>query len=170
MIGGLIVTLFGVGFLFTLRDIPVLPLSSEETSGSATVTLSTTPETYQVGEEFTLTIQVTSDIPANTYAASLQFPANNLQVVDIIDTNSVVDLWVEEPSVHDAADSLFFAGGSLQPTGFTGTDTLLEVIFTATSPGTATFTIADLEIYAHDGQGSAIPLRDVEPLTVEITE
>ena len=131
--------------------------------------LTTSSESISVGGQYTLQLQVRSDIPANTYSASISFPPELLQVIEVDYEDGVVDLWIHEPSFDNEAGTISLAGGSLRQDGFLGEDTLLTFVIEPLQTGTIDLMIKESAMYAHDGAGTEIPLEETGPLSLTIT-
>ena len=131
--------------------------------------LTTSSESLSMGEQYTLKLQVQSEIPANTYSASIAFPPELLQVVEVDYEDSVVDLWINEPAFDNEAGTISLAGGSLRENGFTGEETLLTFVVEPLQTGTIDLMIDESAMYAHDGAGTEIPLAETGPLSLTIT-
>lgn len=118
--------------------------------------------TVGVGETQQFSVVVKSNVPVNTFAGELLFDTDRFNVVDISYNTSIANLWVEEPWYNRASNSVYFAGGTTVPGGFTGEGTLLTVTLQAVAIGDTTLSLHGARIMAHDGLGSEVTL--VEPL------
>ena len=170
LVGALLLGLMWYGPLIQPSEVAAPTDIDTETTPQGALTLETPTDTLTVGDTYTLELRVQADVPVNTYSTTLSFPNDRLRVVGTDDTNSVVDLWVEEPQVSNEAGVITLAGGSLLPDGFTGEDTLLTITVEAVAAGTAEITFADGALFAHDGAGTAVALTPFAPLVLTITD
>ncbi len=134
----------------------LLPTETEDTA------IMLNPGTFvsAPGETFTVKIETTSDIPVNAFKGTITFNEETLAVESIDYNTSLADLWAEEPWYENGAGTIGFAGGTTRPGGFTGTDTLLTVTFTALTPGNGDLVLRDTQVLMHDGQGTEATLTN----------
>ncbi len=113
-----------------------------------------------VGEPFTVTVEVDAVIPVNVFSGLITFN-NETLVVEKIDYNvSIADLWAVEPWYSNGDGTLEFAGGTTEPGGFTGSDTLITITFKTIGTGEAALKLSDARILQHDGLGTDVELVD----------
>lgn len=121
--------------------------------------LSFVPSTgsYEVGSTFTVGIQTGSMSPAlNAVSGVVAFPSDLLEVTSISKGQSIISLWVQEPSFSNSAGTINFEGIVLNP-GYTGTNgRVLTVTFKVKVKGVATLSFAAGSVLANDGEGSEI--------------
>jgi len=119
--------------------------------------LSPTTGSYQVGDSFSMTVQLSSVAQAaNAVYGAISFPTNRLQVTSVSKTGSIVNLWVQEPNYSNISGQVIFEGAILNP-GFTGSaGRLVTINFKAKTAGTATVSFSDGSILANDGLGTSI--------------
>lgn len=112
---------------------------------------------FNAGKEFQTTLFVNSEDQAmNAISGSLTFPQDVLEIVSIAKTNSIVSLWVKEPSFSNATSSIHFEGIVLNP-GFSGKGgKILTLNLRAKKPGSAALIWNAGAILANDGQGTNI--------------
>ena len=154
---------------FTQTQETEVPTSVDITTQGA-LTLEAPTDTLTVGDTYTLKLRVQADVPVNTYSAAVTFPNDLLEVVGTDDTNSVVDLWVEEPQASNESGTVTLAGGSLLPDGFTGEDNLLTITIEAIAAGVAEIRITDGALFAHDGAGTAVTLAPFSSVRLFIND
>lgn len=142
--------------ILALTGMYLLPTEAQDT------TLMLTPNTFvsAPGETFTVKIETTSDIPVNAFKGRISFNEETLAVASIDYNTSLADLWAQAPWYQSGAGIIEFAGGSTIPGGFTGTDTLLTVTFTALQAGSGNLVLNNTQILMHDGQGTEAVLTD----------
>ena len=113
----------------------------------------------QLNETFTVEVLVEANTPVNVFQGDLAFGTEFLSVESIDYNNSVADLWTSEPWYSNGDGTINFAGGTTQPGGFTGSDTIVSVTFKTEKVGNARVNFEEVRILRHDGLGSdaAIP-------------
>lgn len=165
-----------LAILLVVVDRMETPAAATEASPTGTAEgsffLTTSSQSLSVGEQQTVSLQVRSEIPANTYGTSITFPPELLRVIEIDYDDSFVDLWIEEPTFDNETGLITLAGGSLIEDGFIGEDTLLTFVIEPQQTGAADL-IVDIDnsaLHAHDGAGTEIPLADTSPLSFTISE
>ncbi len=143
-------------------------------TASAATLFATTPKTnYSVGETIPVTIYVSAGGQAiNAVEGRVSFPSDKLSGVSVSKSGSIVNLWVQEPSVSS------FTGVILNP-GYSGSrGRILTVNLRARAPGEATISLGSASVLANDGLGTNVltgasgvkivigdaPDRDVEPV------
>jgi hypothetical protein len=126
---------------------------------AATLFISPAAQSVAVGQEFTLTIDVSSaDVAMNAASGDISFPSNKLQVLSISKSNSVMNLWIRDPSFTNsvAGGNVHFEGIVLNP-GFIGaTGNLITITFEAIAPGDAPISFSMGAVLANDGNGTNI--------------
>jgi hypothetical protein len=149
LIASLVAGILGVsGFLMTPLVVEkVIAVSIEPSQGTVTA-----------GETFTIKIVVDSDTPVNVFKGLLRFDDTKLAVSSIDYNTSIADLWAEEPWYSNGAGTINFTGGTTRTGGFTGTGSLVTVTFTTIATGEAAIYMEEVQILAHDGLGTAIPI------------
>lgn len=124
---------------------------------AASITISPTSGSYVAGNNFTVTIQVSSiDQAMNAVQGVLLYPADKLSVVEFSKSGSIINLWVQEPFYNNGTGRLSFEGVALNP-GFTGSaGRILRVTFRSKAEGTATLSFTNVSVLANDGSGTNI--------------
>jgi len=112
---------------------------------------------YEPGTTFKVGIYAASDgVALNAVSGTVSFPASSLEVVSLSKNQSIVSLWVQEPSFSNADGIIRFEGIVLNP-GYTGSNgKILDVTFVAKSPSTPSLTFSAGSILANDGEGTEI--------------
>lgn len=142
--------------MIALTGMYLLPAAEKDTA------LRVMPNTFvsAPGETFTVKIETTSDTPVNAFKGTVTFNEATLAVQSIDYNTSLANLWAEAPWYQSGAGTIEFAGGTTVPGGFTGTDTLLTITFTALTPGSGDLVLNNTQILMHDGQGTEATLTD----------
>lgn len=121
-------------------------------------TLSVSPNTgvYTAGGTFTLSILLnTQQKSVNAADGQLSFNPKELQVVSVSRSNSIFNLWTQEPSFSNTAGTISFGGGS--PTGYTGArGTVMTITMKALASGAPKVSFKTGSVLAADGLGTNI--------------
>lgn len=152
----------------------LLGLSVPYFGQAATLYLDPREADMQVGEAIIMAVRIDVDEAAdeciNVVDAELSY-SGTIQAVDTSVGNSIMQLWVEQPTIDTEAKTITFAGGI--PNGYCGripgdpglTNVVAEVILRHTAPEAAdATTTAAVEfsprttVYLNDGSGAAAPL------------
>jgi len=131
----------------------VLPKFQTE---AATFRLLSTGETFTIGETFSMDIKIDSeDKSINGAQATLQFPADKIEVTKLDKTDSVFNLWLAEPSFDNQKGEIRFIAASIS--GFSGASLqVLKATFKVKGIGTADIVVSDGAITASDGSGTNV--------------
>lgn len=124
---------------------------------AATLYLSPSSGIYNVSQTFQVSVFVSSnDQPANAYSGTISFTQQNLEVVSISQTGSIVNFWAQEPGFLNNIGRVNFEGVTFHP-GFQGTSgRIITVTFKAKAAGTAVLSFAESAVLAADGKGTNI--------------
>ncbi len=124
---------------------------------SANLVLSPAPTTLSVGQKFNMTVFVSSaDQSVNAVSGSISFPTENLEVLSVSKSGSVLSLWVQEPSFSNQSGILSFEGIVLNP-GFTGkSGKIISVEFRAKTSGSGDVNFRSGSVLANDGSGTNV--------------
>jgi len=123
---------------------------------AASFNLPVTANNVKIGDKLSANIQIDSEgSTINAGQATLNFPANILQVDSFDKLNSVFSFWLQDPTLSNADGTLSFAAGSTS--GFAGPSLqVLTVNFSAISNGTANIVLTNGAISAADGSGTNV--------------
>ena len=140
-------------FLFAAQ----LFFSSESFAAGASLYLSPSANSYKIGQNFAVTVFVSSAAQAmNAAQGAISFPADKLSITSISKSGSVVSLWTQEPSFSNSSGAVSFEGIVLNP-GFTGSaGKMISINFKAKAPGDAVVSFSSGSILANDGKGTSI--------------
>lgn len=124
-------------------------------SHAATLYLSPTSRTLAVGERATLTVYVdAAGVPINAVSGSITYDASALEAVSIGKSGSVVNFWVQEPSI--SAGGASFEGVILNP-GYSGSrGKVADITFIARREADLSVSIAGASVLANDGTGTNV--------------
>lgn len=139
--------------LFVLFIVLFLP----KTSFSASLNLESNKTNIRENEEFVLSAVLDSSEKINAVEGTMVFDGNFLKVKEIRDGNSVVNFWVEKPSLVSDG-KIHFSG--ITPGGFSGSkEVIFSVVFkTKNEQGNTKISFSDLDILKNDGLGTKIPV------------
>jgi hypothetical protein len=120
------------------------------------------------GHSFSVNVGVTSaDKAMNAASGTVSFPSDMVEVTSITKTDSIISLWVQEPSF--SSNSVNFEGIVLNP-GYTGSaGRIITINFRAKAAGVATLNFSAGSVLANDGLGTSI-LSGMGNATITITE
>jgi hypothetical protein len=144
-----------------------LPLSAH----AASLYISPMAQNVTVGQAFTVSAYVSSsDRAMNAASGDISFPSNKLQVLSLSRKNSILNLWIREPSFTNSISGgdVHFEGIALNP-GFTGTGgNLITITFEAVGVGEAPVSFSSGAVLANDGSGTNI-LDDMQLADITIS-
>lgn len=135
---------------------------------AATLGLSPANTTVNIGSTISETVIVSSaDQAMNAISGTLSFPRDLLQVVSVSKTNSVLSLWVQDPTFSNTDGTISFSGIVPNP-GFTGgRGQVLSIQFRGKKVGAATVTFSSPQVLANDGNGTDI-LTSTDSATISV--
>ncbi len=124
---------------------------------AATFSFAPASGSYTVGSTISVGVYAgSSDKALNAASGIVSFPENLLEVVSISKNQSVISLWVQEPSFSNAAGTINYEGIVLNP-GYTGASgKVITVNFKVKAQGTALLSFSGGSILANDGSGTEI--------------
>lgn len=142
-----------------LRTALILAAFSLAPIAASAATLGATASKASISTGDIVTVRLVANsagVAINQGSATLQFPADLLDVLSVTKSGSIFSLWVEEPSYSNTTGRLTFDGGVPTP-GFNGSSgTVLTVSFHAKRAGTATLSLSDASLRANDGFGTNV--------------
>ncbi|MES2966387.1 MAG: hypothetical protein V4668_01210 [Patescibacteria group bacterium] len=144
-----------VGFL-TFASVLFMP-KSEQTG--TRMHIEPSELSIEANKEFTIDVFVQSEEPVNAFAGVLNFDESILEVARIDYNTSIANLWTQEPWFTKGAGTITFAGGTTKPGGFTGSGSLLTVIFKGKEGTTTPLTLTSTRVLKHDGLGTDAQLQ-----------
>lgn len=126
-------------------------------ANAASLNFSPTSGTYQVGQVFPVEIRTSSaDQSMNATEGVITFPQDKLEVVSLSKSNSIINLWVQEPSFSNAEGTMNFEGIVLNP-GYKGAGgRIITVNFRGKAVGSAPLAFSSASVLANDGLGTNI--------------
>lgn len=127
------------------------------------------PETtYGVGESFTVSLVIdTGGKQINTISGVLDIPLDKTEFLDLRYGNSIVSLWVEQPTVDRQKGLISFSGGI--PGGFSGSNgPLLSFSLRARREGQGKIFFKEAKVLLNDGQGTELTNLALPALTLTV--
>lgn len=121
----------------------------------------------EIGETVFLQVLAKADEPVNVISGSIVVPSQYTTIENISRENSIIDLWTQEPIITEDESKIFFSGGIISDSGFTGTGVLFEIVLKPTQEGTIEIYFEDSKMLAHDGTGFEVTCGDT-PVTLSI--
>lgn len=130
----------------------VAPLSVQAASLSVTAS----PSTVQVGNTVTVSVLVNSEgVAINNAEGSLTFPRELFDVISVSSDVSVFSLWIQAPT-YNGNSAISFNGGVPSP-GYLGSNgKIFNVVLRAKSSGSASFVLENAAVRANDGLGTNV--------------
>jgi len=124
---------------------------------AATLFFTPASGTYTQGQPLSLSVYVGSQTESvNAASGVISFPRDLLEVTSISKNQSIVSLWVQEPSFSNSNGTVNFEGIMLNP-GFTGqSGKILTINFRVKTPGRASISFASGSVLANDGAGTDV--------------
>jgi len=135
---------------------------------AATLSFVSSANTASIGKTVTVSVRIDSQGQSvNAAQGTIVYPAGILQVVSINHSNSVFNIWGQEPAVNTSTGAISFLGGGTN--SFTGTSLyILDVTFMVKGAGLATLDFANAGVTAGDGTGANI-LTGTNPLSITVS-
>lgn len=117
---------------------------------------------FNLEHDITVDVFVVSKVPFNAIDAEITFPSDDLSVVSITDRNSIIDLWVREPSYSNADGTVTFTGGTTLSGGVVGKSLIATITFHPKKAGTVPLTMAHSVVLAGNGRGTDLKEETVD--------
>ena len=123
---------------------------------AATLSLVPTQNTYQIGSVVTVKLLVNADTAINAISAKIQFPKDKLEITSVSKSNSIINLWAEEPTFSNGNGVADLQGIVLNP-GYVGSNGLvLTLKMKPIALGTTTLILSAASVMANDGKGTNV--------------
>ena len=118
--------------------------------------LSPGSESFIIEDAFSIEVQLdTAGIPINAAQATIYFPLDKLEVLNISKESSIFTLWPAEPRFSNSSGEISFSGGTPHP-GFSGIGNIITINFKAKKEGMVNLTLGEGRVLADDGKGTNI--------------
>lgn len=130
---------------------------SPQTLFGASFFLSPHNGSFEIGSTLSIGVYANSNgATFNAVSGVLSFPEDLLQVTSISKNQSLVSLWVQEPSFSNSDGIIRFEGIALNP-GYSGAQgKVLTINFKVKTAGTGSVTFTSGSILANDGAGTEL--------------
>jgi len=124
---------------------------------AASLSISPSSGTYNIGQTFSVSVYVSSaDQAMNAVSGVITFPADKVQVLSLSKSDSIINLWVQEPSFSNSNGTINFEGIVFNP-GFQGNNgKIITISLKVKAIGTASLSFTSSAVLANDGQGTNI--------------
>ncbi|MFA4880976.1 MAG: cohesin domain-containing protein [Candidatus Doudnabacteria bacterium] len=126
---------------------------------AAELNLTSQTQEFGVNQQFQIDLILdTENEEINAVEGKVSFPGELLELKEIRDGNSIINFWIERPSVLRETDAnIVFSG--ITPGGFNGKDGLIfTVVFEAKKEGSGTIEIQNVKVLLNDGEGTPADL------------
>lgn len=133
-------------------------LSPARAGATASLSLSPTQGTFIVGNTFDISIFVnTNDNDINTVETNIKFTPETIQIVSPSAGQSLISMWVTQPTFSNEQGTIYFAGGIPSPGINTTAGLISTITFRAKAPGEAKIEILPAsKVLLNDGKGTNI--------------
>jgi hypothetical protein len=121
------------------------------------------------GEETEIHVVFESATPINVVGGTVLIPTEYVEVTEVSNETSLIDLWTEGPVLSDDGSRLRFSGGLVSPEGVSGSGQVLAFKVRTLQAGKAELRLVESELLAHDGRGTNV-LGETRPITLNIRE
>ena len=134
---------------------------------AATMSFVSSESSAAVGATIDVSVRVDSGGQSvNAAQGTIHYPVNILQVQSVDHSNSIFNIWAQEPSVNTSTGDIAFLGGGTN--SFSGTSLyILDITFLVKGTGAATIDLTNAGVTVGDGTGSNI-LDGTNPLSINI--
>lgn len=135
----------------------VLFNTNAQSAQAASLYFSPASGSYNIDQTLTVSVYVSSrDQAINAVSGVISFPQDKLQVVSLSKTESVINLWIQEPSFSNSNGVINFEGVILNP-GYQGPGgKIISIQFRTNQIGQVNLNIAEASVLANDGLGTQI--------------
>lgn len=112
--------------------------------------------TFIIDEEFSVTVNVDTNMEINAASGKIYFPVEELEVIGLSKEESIFSLWTAEPSYSNSDGTIQFGGGLPTP-GFKGSEgKILTITFKTKEEGEVDVEFEEGLVLADDGKGTNI--------------
>jgi hypothetical protein len=132
------------------------PAQGQAQAGKATLLVSPSKGTYQIGEKFNISVYVNSGggTGINVVESTITF-TDNVSVTNINQSGTVIELWQAKPSFSNKNGTISFGGG--MTSAYSGSaGKIFTISFSALKAGAAKIAFGGSSVLAADGLGTNI--------------
>ena len=137
-------------------------------ASAASLYFSPSSGTYSVGQRFNVKVLVSStDKKMNAAGVDISFSPEDLELVSLSESNSLIDVWGERPTFDNNAGRISMEGLILD--GYQGSSgEIITLNFRSKSPGETTVHFSSGSVLAYNGLGTSI-LKGLDEANFTIT-
>jgi hypothetical protein len=141
---------------FTIFAVSAALLLAGRVASAASISAYTSKDAVAIGDTFTVSLVIDSEgIGVNAAQATVKFPAETLEVVDVDKTSSVFNFWLLGPTISNADGTVKFVAGSTS--GYSGKSlNVLNIRFRVKGAGKTQIALSEGAVTAADGSGSNV--------------
>ena len=145
----------------------IMPIALSGVAHAASMFFMSGVTNAAVGDTIDVSVRIDSQgQTVNAAQGTIEYPSSILQVVRVDHSNSVFNIWAQEPTVNTSTGEISFLGGSTN--AFSGPSLYtLDITFTARGTGLATLNFGNAGVTAGDGTGANI-LSSSTPISFRI--
>lgn len=120
-----------------------------------------------IGDTIDVSVRIdTQGQTVNVAQGTIDYPASILQVSRVDHSNSIFNIWAQEPSVNTSTGEISFLGGGTN--SFSGTSLyVLDITFVVRGTGTAALDFKNAGVTAGDGTGANV-LESTNPFSLSV--
>ena len=112
---------------------------------------------HKSGDLFVAHVLINTEEVLNAVAGTIVFPSELLELKEIKDGNSIINFWLERPTVGKAGEIVF---SGITPGGYTGAKRLIfSMSFRIQRGGEGVFKVRDARVLRNDGEGTEAELK-----------
>lgn len=142
--------------IFTFFGSQDYDFSEQSYVKNTTISLVSEENVFMVDQIFPVNVVVDTEKAANAFEATIHFPQDSVEVVGISKKDSIVNIWVQEPSFSNELGIIEFVGGIFGFKEFIGNDTLVTLFFKPNRSGKISIDFFEAAVLASDGKGTDI--------------
>lgn len=123
---------------------------------AATISFMSGITNASIGDTIDVSVRIDSaGQTVNAAQGTIEYPSSILQVVSVDHSNSIFNIWAQEPTINTSTGQISFLGGSTN--SYSGTSLyVLDVTFMARGSGLAALDFVNAGVTAGDGTGANI--------------
>lgn len=113
--------------------------------------------TYNAGSKINISVKVNTEGQSiNAVDGTIGFNPSNLEVISVSKNNSILNLWVQDPTYSNVAGNINFGGVVLNP-GYSGSNgNIITIAFKVKGDGKADINFKAGSVLANDGYGTNV--------------
>ncbi len=134
-----------------------LPIFASQAEGRASLLLSPSTGSYEVGKSFGVKILVNSGggLGINASDGIIKFDPSYLTVTKVSNTGSIFKMWPVDPTYSNSAGTVSYSGGL--PGAYKGSaGTIMDISFTSKKTGDTMVSFSSGSVLANDGKGTSV--------------